>query len=193
MQARALLTAILFEAIIGFVAVLLGWIVGPNPLDRIHLRALDLLWGLLGLLPMLLVFFLISRLSWPSMRLIRTRLDETLGPLFDNLAWFDLLLLSALAGVCEELAFRGWLEGWLAGMLHPVIALIIANLLFGAAHWITTTYAIIAALMGALLSAANLYFDNLLVPVTIHAVYDFIALYWYQRDRLQTQTPGQVS
>ncbi len=43
---------------------------------------------------------------------INQKLDETLLPLFKNFSWVDIALVSILAGVCEELMFRGWIENF---------------------------------------------------------------------------------
>jgi membrane protease YdiL (CAAX protease family) len=87
-----------------------------------------------------------------------------------------------VAGLGEELLFRGLVQAGLARLISgPAgiwIALLAASLLFGVFHWLSTTYALLAA-------AAGLYFGWLLIatgslwpPVVAHALYDFAAL-WY--------------
>ena len=51
-----------------------------------------------------------------------------------------------------------------------------AALLFGAAHWLTATYALLAGLIGLYLGALFLLTENLLVPAIAHAAYDVVAL-----------------
>jgi hypothetical protein len=51
-----------------------------------------------------------------------------------------------------------------------------ASALFGAAHLITWTYAIIAALIGAYLGLLWMWTGNLLTPKITHAVHDLAAL-----------------
>ncbi len=48
--------------------------------------------------------------------------------------------------------------------------------MFGAAHLITWTYAIIAGFIGAYLGLLWIWSGNLLKPMVTHAVYDFAAL-----------------
>jgi len=59
-----------------------------------------------------------------------------------------------------------------------VLGLVFASALFGLAHAITSTYAILAGLIGAYLGWLWLATDNLLTPTVAHAAYDLVAL-WY--------------
>jgi membrane protease YdiL (CAAX protease family) len=47
---------------------------------------------------------------------------------------------------------------------------------FGLAHPISTTYAVLASLIGIYLGFLFVATDNLLVPIVTHAAYDFLAL-----------------
>jgi membrane protease YdiL (CAAX protease family) len=85
-------------------------------------------------------------------------------------------LISLAAGVGEELLFRGLLQAAIADWLHPWAGLGIASLVFGLAHSITRTYAVLATLLGAYLGGLWLACDNLLAPMITHALYDFLAL-----------------
>ena len=55
-------------------------------------------------------------------------------------------------------------------------AVAISATLFGLAHFLSATYAVIAALVGAYLGWLHLVSGNLLVPIVAHAVYDLVAL-----------------
>ncbi len=54
--------------------------------------------------------------------------------------------------------------------------MILTSILFGALHWITPTYAAIAGLIGFYLGAFMVVSGNLVVPILVHALYDFFAL-----------------
>jgi membrane protease YdiL (CAAX protease family) len=110
---------------------------------------------------------------WP----IKQFLIKTLGPYLDICRWYDLLLIALLAGVCEELFFRGFLQPWIESISGPMAGLIGSNLVFALAHFITQTYALLAGLMGIYL---GLLLDasgqrNLLTPILAHTIYDFFA------------------
>jgi len=61
------------------------------------------------------------------------------------------------------------------------LALVLASVVFGAAHLLTWTYAIIAAFIGAYLGLLWIGTGNLLTPMITHAVYDFAALVYFCR------------
>ena len=77
--------------------------------------------------------------------------------------------------------FRGLIQDLIASAWTPWAGLLLASLLFGLAHPITATYAILAAAMGLCLGGLYLYSGNLLVPIVTHALYDFLALLWLVR------------
>jgi membrane protease YdiL (CAAX protease family) len=60
--------------------------------------------------------------------------------------------------------------------LPPWVAIALGAILFGLVHWITFSYAVFAAILGAYLGWLFWHFENLLVPMIVHALYDFAAL-----------------
>ncbi len=64
--------------------------------------------------------------------------------------------------------------------------MVLASILFGLAHPLTTGYAVMAAIFGVYLGLLWLWSGNLLVAITAHAIYDFLALlYLVRRHRNQ--------
>ena len=63
------------------------------------------------------------------------------------------------------------------------VGLIAGGVLFGLAHCITPTYALLAGLIGLYLGWLWIATGNLLVPITTHAVYVFLALVYLIRIR----------
>jgi membrane protease YdiL (CAAX protease family) len=106
---------------------------------------------------------------------------EQLGALVSALSTSELALLAALAGISEEVLFRGVVQVALAGVLPEALALVAASVLFGLVHFATKTYAILAGVMGLYLGALFLIQGNLLAPIITHALYDFIALIYVAR------------
>jgi membrane protease YdiL (CAAX protease family) len=109
--------------------------------------------------------------------------DELLVPAFARWTIGELLLVSLLAGVGEELLFRGVLQPALAGSLGPWWALIAASLMFGLVHFLSVSYAVFATLMGVWLGVLWIASGNLLVPIVAHAAYDFLTLVYVRRER----------
>ena len=98
-------------------------------------------------------------------------------PLFGPLSTSEMVAISALAGVGEEIFFRGALQasfGW------PI-----ATLAFGACHlgltgrgWVLGVWATLAGAVLAWLASAT---GGLLAPIVAHAGYDLAALLWIRR------------
>jgi membrane protease YdiL (CAAX protease family) len=174
--------AIAIEGGLVVLAVFLGWLLDQPPFEQYRWDASDAAVGLAATVPMLLLFF--AMLRWPvgPLRAIKKFSEEVLRPLLAPCTVIDLLGISTLAGIGEEMLFRGVLQGSLAGRLGPWPALAIASLFFGLMHAITATYAVLAALLGVYLGWIYLLCDNNLLAATVpHVLYDFVALLYLLR------------
>jgi membrane protease YdiL (CAAX protease family) len=184
--------AIAVEGGLVVLAVILGWLLDQQPFDQFRWDAADAGVGLAATLPMLALFF--AMLRWPvgPLRHIKKFSEEVLRPLLAPCTVIDLLGISALAGIGEEMLFRGVLQGYFTGRLGPWPALALASLLFGLMHAITATYAVLAALLGFYLGWIYLASGNNLLAVTLpHALYDFVALLYLLRG--SGSTTGRVT
>ncbi len=166
-----------FETSLVAIAYLIGWLGGVNPLANLHPGLSAVFWGLLGTIPLYLLFLLSYYMPVGKLHTIKRFLIDRLGPFLEACHWRDLLYLSLLAGFTEEILFRGLLQplleihwGWAAGIAF-------SNLLFAMAHFITPLYALLAGLTGLYLGLALDFGGerNLLIPILIHALYDFLA------------------
>jgi membrane protease YdiL (CAAX protease family) len=159
--------AILFEGGLVGVAGALGWWFGVDPLSRLSWEGRGVAWGAAATVPMIGFFLVATRLPLGPLQEIKQFLLEALGPSLAACRWYDLLLVAAVAGVGEELLFRG--------VLHPLAGPVWSNVLFGLAHFITPTYAILAGLLGHFLGWLLDYSENILAPIIAHGLYDFLA------------------
>lgn len=173
--------AALFEGGLAVLACLVGWLVGVPPWEKLTWNVPDAALGLAACLPMLALLALCVFASWPPLARIRAFVDDVVRPLFKECTLPDLALIALLAGLGEELLFRGLLQDGLARWLGPWAALGAASVLFGLMHPITLLYAVLALLAGAYLGWTYLASGNLLVPMIAHAVYDFTALVYLLR------------
>ncbi len=176
-RATFLKVATYFEGSLVIAAYIIGWLADVNPLANLSLQPEALVWGLAGTAPLYLYFLFSYHLPYSELRAIKRFLVDRMGPLLETCHWSELLYLGLLAGITEETLFRGLLQplleshwGWAAGI-------ILSNVLFASAHSITPLYALLAGLTGVYLGLA---LDiggtrNLLTPITIHAIYDFLA------------------
>lgn len=104
-------------------------------------------------------------------RSLRRLYRELLWPLFRASTPLEILAISVLAGVGEELFFRG--------AMQPTWGLIITSLMFGACHVggrVTVPLGIWAACTGALLGWLAIVTGGLTAPIVAHATYDALAL-----------------
>jgi membrane protease YdiL (CAAX protease family) len=133
--------------------------------------------GAAGALPMLALLLWCLRTTWDPMRRLVALVEERLGPYLMGASAGGIVLLALLAGVGEELLFRGVIQVWLAERAPLWLAVAIASLLFGVGHWLSASYAVLASLIGAYLGILFLLSGNLLAPMVAHAAYDVVALF----------------
>jgi len=158
------------------VALMLGWVTGHPPWQRMQFTLAAFAWGVAATIPMLLLLVVSYRSRIPSLVQIRELLRDFLGRPLMACGWLDLCAVALLAGVSEEFLFRGVLQGYLIGW-GLVVTLVVTNILFGLCHAVTPLYAVIAALLGVYLSLTLSLLDppNLLIPICCHSLYDLIA------------------
>jgi hypothetical protein len=173
--------AVLVEGGLIVLAWLLGWLLGQPPLRTFAWDYQAALWGLAGTVPMVALFLLMLR--WPvgPLRRIQQFSEGVLRPLLAPCTVLDLLGISVLAGLGEEMLFRGVVQGFFSQRANPGVGLAVASVLFGLMHFITPTYAVLAALMGAYLGLVWQWTGNLLPAVLMHALYDFLVLLYLLR------------
>ncbi len=166
-----------FEGGLIAVAYALGWAVSVDPLASWDTNPMAIAWGLLGTLPLYLLFAVTYGFPIDGMRDIKEFLVGKLGPLLCRCHWHELLYLGLLAGISEEILFRGLLQPWLERDWGWVGGLVFSNMIFALVHWITPLYALLAGLTGVYLGWSMDIGEerNLLVPILIHAIYDFLA------------------
>lgn len=99
--------------------------------------------------------------------------------LFAKASPMAVITISLLAGVGEEFLFRGVFQGAISRWWGQEIGWWVASLLFGLAHFVSIWYALLATISGLYLGWLWLHFDNLMVPVVAHGVYDFFALLYF--------------
>jgi membrane protease YdiL (CAAX protease family) len=130
-------------------------------------------WGLFAAVALGVVnlgFLRAQSNGWPGSAL-RHVCRMIVRPLFEHVRMWHIVVISALAGLGEELLFRG--------VLQPLIGLPLASLVFGAVHVGGrgfVGYGIWAACIGALFGWLMVTTGGLLAPIVAHAVYDALAL-----------------
>lgn len=169
-------TACYFESSLLLVAIALGWIAQINPFEYFYFSEPAIGLGILGTLPLFFLFLASEQADFESLKNIRKLLLETLCPSLYKHHWADLLILAAVAGIGEEVLFRGVLQPWLERAWGLDAGLIASSLVFGLIHAITPLYAVLATIISLYLGVSLDYGGsrNLLTPVIIHGLYDFL-------------------
>ena len=172
-------SACFFEAALIPLAIFLGSIGSINPFSNIFFTETALANGVIGTIPLILIFLAFEQIHAKSVGNIRRLLLETLGPGLLDRHWTDLLILALIAGIAEELLFRGVIQPWIEQFWGVTAGLVISNCIFGLVHAVTPLYALLAGLVGIYLGLSLNYGTekNLLVPIIIHGLYDFLAFF----------------
>ncbi len=139
------------------------------PLTQNLLR--DIVIGTLAVLPpfALFLFTLSERAKKvPLIGSIRSIVMNEVRDIFSNCTLFDLILISLLAGIGEELLFRG--------VLQVKLGIIAASIIFGLAHYISLAYVILTIIMGLYIGFLFNLTGSLLVVIQLHFIYDLVAL-----------------
>jgi len=184
--------AVAFEGGLGVVALLLGWLLDVWPVPGVELDGFvwsdpwpTLLWGLAATGPMLVSFWLIDRFPWGPLGELKHDVERLVVPLFHGCRIPELAGIAAAAGIGEELLFRGLLQHGMSEWLTPPwgvwLALVAASCVFGCCHFLSATYAVLAALIGVYLGLLLIFTGSLLAPAISHGLYDFIALVYLLR------------
>jgi membrane protease YdiL (CAAX protease family) len=187
---RLLLIAVGFEGGLVLVAWGLGAWLGTPAFGLLRLTWQGALWGTAASVPLLASLALVIRSEWPPFARFRLMIHRIVSELFSSCTVGDIALISVLAGIGEEALFRGVMQPYLTGSVGLWVAIAVTSVAFGLAHYLSLTYAIYAAVISAWLGFLLVTFDNLLVPITVHALYDFLALTYLVHIRPSKAAPG---
>ena len=177
-----------FQGGLAILGCFLSWLIGVDSIAKMEFSVYPVLQGIAGSIPMLMIFAVTYRFPLGPLKTIKFFLLEALGPPLAACRWYDLTWVALLAGVSEELMFRGVIQSWFSPW-GSSLGILVSNILFGLAHAITPTYAILAASMGVYLGVVYEYVgdQNLIVPIVTHSFYDLVAFIVVRRGFIQEQ------
>lgn len=179
--------AIVVEGALAGVAVVLAWMFGIDLRAQFPSTAAGwteaILRGIVATLPMLVCFWWLVHSSRAEFVRLRKQVEQAIHELFPTKSVPQFALIAILAGVGEELLFRGALQTLLDRWTMPVLGLILASFLFGAAHALSRIYFLLATLIGAYFGWLLFHYNDLVAPIVAHSLYDFVALTYIARNR----------
>ena len=181
------LIAVLFELALAALATGVGQIFQFWPLigmassdDSVLSPPVAVGIGLIATAPMTLALAWVVTSRWSLLRDLGDQAEKLLAPFLAGAWQFELLLVALAAGIGEEILFRGLVQEGLARWWTFkggwALAWVLSAIVFGVCHWINRTYALLATFAGLYLGWLLIVTDNLLVPITAHAMYDLAAL-----------------
>lgn len=172
------LLAVIFEGGLLILAIILGFISGFDFRTDIKVTFSSAMVGGLSTLPLLLIFIFLHRLNFAPLNEIKEIVKIFIQKCFPEPSIIKIAFLSIIAGVSEELLFRGVIQEFLTAKLNYQASVIITNVVFGLCHLITPLYSILAALIGFYMSALLHYTGNLFCVMITHAFYDFSMIFY---------------
>lgn len=180
-----LLLAFLLEGGLALLAIVLVRFLEMPPLEQ----KLDWGWHAIGIgtacsLILFFFFVLFCNMRFAFARNIQKQLQNSIGTLFNGISFPGILFIAILAGCGEELFFRFFLQTAILQSSELWLALLLSNIIFGIAHWITPTYALLAGILGALFGYLFHYYNNLVIPILAHTLYDLWALWYFINYRI---------
>jgi membrane protease YdiL (CAAX protease family) len=179
--------AVVVEGGLAVLAVVLAWLFRVPLREQIPSFGAPLAWavarGLVVTLPMLAAFWWLVHSDRPTLRQLRQQVEWLIGEMFPTASLGQLALVALLAGIGEELLFRGVLQTLFGRWTTPAVGLLITGLLFGLAHALSKLYFLLATLIGLCFGWLTWRYNDLVAPMVAHSVYDFLALVYLSRSK----------
>jgi len=186
--------AVLVEGALAVIAAAIAWLLSVPLRELFPVSGISLTWavvrGLIATVPMLVMFCWLVHSDWPALRTLQQQVERIIGEMFPSANIIQLAIVAALAGVGEELLFRGVLQTVIGWWTTPIAGLLISGLMFGALHALSKVYFSLATVIGIGFGWMTWYFDDLVGPMVAHSLYDFVALMYLSRRREAGQKRG---
>lgn len=168
---KILIMVFFTEGIVLVIALLLAkyFEISLSPISNDYSR--DFILGAsLASIPLIFFVFVLSKTAEKIsfLKTLKLTLVKDIKAMFDDLTITDTVIISCIAGIAEELLFRG--------VIQAKLGIPAASIIFGLLHFITPTYFIIATLMGFYIGIMYEVHESLLIPIQLHFVYDLGAL-----------------
>jgi len=132
-----------------------------------------LIGSALGILLFLGIWLLMRKLANYFLEL--TDISRQLNVFFRNFSYPQIIVISVVAGVGEELLFRGVIQNYLVYLTNLWLGIVLAALIFGVLHYLNRSYVVFATLIGVMIGYLYHHTNDLYLVMSLHAVYDFCA------------------
>ncbi len=167
---------VLASGLVGVLAWWPGWHLWQSIWPTWRALPAAVLSGVLATIPLVGGYLVLVGLTWRPLVRLRRETVRVAHLLLGDASTWELAVVSVLAGVGEEMLFRGVIQPVAVCLTTPLVGLIAASLLFGLAHCLTWLYFSFAALIGFYLGALALLCGEIVTPAVAHGLYDFVVL-----------------
>lgn len=176
-----LAAALVAEGLMIPLALGLAWLLGLAPWTEFRFSWPTLLLAVAATVPLAGGLLLSAALGSRWFRELERLVRQAIESLFAGHGHAAVIVVAAMAGLAEELLFRGVLQAWLVGLTGPWAGVLFASLLFGLVHAVTPAYFALATIMGLYLGALYQLTGDLLLVSMVHAFYDWVAIEYVRR------------
>lgn len=186
---QLLFAAVVVEGGAALLAFALGYFFNVNPAESVNWSYWGLCYafaiGFLATFPMLMLYVIIYRVRWRAFRRIRRIIHFFTVHFLSHCTHFQVLLICVLAGIGEELLFRGLIQvgisQWIGGNVGLCVGILVSAAIFGLVHCLTKTYTLITFLIGIYFSLLFSYTGNIMTVIVAHALYDYCVMIFVLR------------
>ena len=174
------LVAVQVEGGLAILAIVIAWFAGISLRDMFAFEPFPILIAVAATIPMLVFCRLVYVLPFKMVDFTRRFLHSVYLDFIRHCSVLQLLLVAIMSGVGEELLFRGILQtsitnGCGGGTWGLAVGIGVTSFLFAVAHPINKLYVFLCFLIGIYLGLLFAWSDNnLIVPIIIHALYNFV-------------------
>lgn len=174
-QKELIFTVIIIESLLFIFACVLGYFVRINPFFLIKFDIQSLLYSVLFTLILLGTSFLAINVLSKYIKFfqhLKNAYNE-IAPIAVTINFGGALIISVFSGFAEEFLFRG--------ILQSLFGIIIASIIFGLFHVSskkTLSYGLYAIIIGFYFGLLYHFTDNLLVPIIVHCLNNFLSLFY---------------
>lgn len=166
---------LLSQCAILFLGLVLTYWLSPIHSEPTLDESIAIGYGVVLAIVTLIIFVAVYRLGGNFSAQLLIDIRRVTG-LFIGYSWCQLLVVSCLAGVGEELLFRAFLQGWLTNYWGVGWAILVASVVFGVLHYLSFAYFVSAFLMSIAFGLGYYLSGSLLMVIVWHGFYDLIAL-----------------
>jgi membrane protease YdiL (CAAX protease family) len=172
--------AVQVEGGLAVLAIVIAWFTGISLRDMFVFETFPLLIAVVCTFPMLVLCRFIYMLPFKMVEFTRRFLQSIHRDFIRHCTVTQLLLVAIMSGIGEELLFRGILQTAITnafggGTWGLAFGIGLTSLLFGLAHPINKLYVFLCFVIGIYLGLFFAWTDNnLVVPIIIHALYNFV-------------------